>query len=389
MPQISISSQEAYDKAVKEKRHIGNELVIQNSPDFITVHTDVTVGKDGRCKTAGNSEIKITAKENGIVAAQGKAAVTGYDNSNIIAKEHCKVILNNSASGNCYDFCQITLKGAAKTNADGNCTVHAYDETIVSAFGSTKVYSYQKATANGTDVTALSGSGNSVLHGKKNCNIKARDNCIVYAADNCTVQAADNCLIVAGNNTKIAAKDNCLIMTKDNPNITIHDDCEHINLDNINHKNIMETIKQMANSKAVVERPYVAIQALKDNIPPQRKEAVTRRLNTLGLKDQTSIKNHIYSLIDAQPFVKNQSTPLSFEHQLEIAHKTGYVQGVCECVAAVGNEQNMGKKLLTEMNVNKDMAQKYANHDTYKKLEQGIFAQNQEQKHEQTQGVKR
>jgi len=79
----------------------------------------------------------------------------------------------------------------------------------------------------------------------------------------------------------------------------------------------------------------------------------------------------------------------NIEKQLDLARKVGYIQGVCECVAALGDNYTLGKKLLSEMNVNKDMAQKYANPETYKKLEQGIFAQNQEQKVEQTQGVRR
>jgi DNA repair protein RadC len=73
--------------------------------------------------------------------------------------------------------------------------------------------------------------------------------------------------------------------------------------------------------------------------------------------------------------------------QMETARKAGYVQGVCECVAAAGSEQNMGKKLLTEMNVTKDMAKKFANPETFKTLEQGIFAPGPEQ--EQTQSIKR
>jgi uncharacterized protein (DUF2345 family) len=391
MPQITINSQAEYDKAIKDKLNIGNELVIQNNvnTDFITVKTDVTVGKNGRCKTADNTAINITAKENGIVAAQGKVTVNGYDNSNIIAKGNCKINLYDSSFGNVIEHCHITLKGTSKISADGNCTVHAYDEAAVSASGSSKVYTYQKATARGTDVTALSGSGDSTLHGQKNCAIMAKDNCVVYASDNCTVQAADNCMVVAGNNTKIAAKDNCLIMTKDNPNITLHDNCEHVNLENVNDKNIMGTLKQMAQSKAVIDKPYVAIQALKENIPPQRKEAVARRLNTMGLKDQIATKNYLYSLIEAEPAVKNQTPAQNMERQLETARKAGYVQGVCECVAAVGNEQNMGKKLMTEMNVTKDMAKKFANPETYKNLEHGIFAQKQEHKLEQTQGVKR
>ena len=399
MSQIIISTQAEYDKAVKNRQHLGNELVIQNNKDtdFITVRSDVTVGKNGRCKTDDKdgfglkiiSAITITIRENGIAAAQGKDTVNAYDNANIIAKGNCKINLHDSAFGNVIEHCQITLKGSSKITADGSCTVHAYDEAVVSASGSSKVYTYQKATARGNDFTALSGKGESTLYGQKNCSILAKDNCVIYASDNCTVQAADNCLVVAGNNTKIGAKDNCLIMTKDNPNITIHDGCEHINLDNVNDKNIKGTLKEMAQTKAVTERPYVAIQALKENIPPQRKEAVNRRLNMMGLKDQTSTKDYLYSLIEAKPGIKNPTLSKNFERQLETARKAGYVQGVCECVAAVGNEHNFGKKLLSEMNVTKDMAKKFANSETYKKLELGIFAQKQDQKIEHTQGVRR
>lgn len=56
----------------------------------------------------------------------------------------------------------------------------------------------------------------------------------------------------------------------------------------------------------------------------------------------------------------------------------GYVQGVCECVAALGDNYTLGKKLLTEMNVTKEIAKKYANPVTYKILEQGIYKPSQE-----------
>jgi hypothetical protein len=387
--QIFISTQVEYDQAVKTRQHMGNELVIQNNSDFITVRTDVTVGKNGRCTTDDKSTITITARENGIVAAQGKTTIIGHDNANVIAKGNCKITLHDSAFGNVYEHCQITLKGASKVSADGNCTVHAHDEASVSASGSSKVYTYQKATAKGTDVTALSGKDESTLIGLKNCTITAKDNCIVYASENCTVQAADNCLVVANSFAKIKSQDNCLIMSNGKPEITIHDKCEHLNLDEVTDKNIMGALKQMAQSKAAAERPYVAIQILKDNIPLQRREAVDRRLNVMGIKDQTAAKNYLYSLIEAEPSVKNQTPAQNIERQLETARKAGYVQGVCECVAVVGSEQNMGKKLLNEMNVTKDMAKKYANPETYKTLEKGIFSQKQDQKLEQKQGVKR
>jgi hypothetical protein len=87
--------------------------------------------------------------------------------------------------------------------------------------------------------------------------------------------------------------------------------------------------------------------------------------------------------------------PIS-DRQLETAQKTGYVQGVCESVLAFNNDENrkimteatmtfLSKKLLSEMNVTKDMAQKFANPETYKALEQSVFAPKQEQQLEQTQ----
>jgi len=75
--------------------------------------------------------------------------------------------------------------------------------------------------------------------------------------------------------------------------------------------------------------------------------------------------------------------------EIETARKTGYVQGVCECVAAIGDNHTLGKKLLTEMNVTKEMAKKFANPETFKNLEQGIFASKPEQKQEQTNNIKR
>ena len=86
---------------------------------------------------------------------------------------------------------------------------------------------------------------------------------------------------------------------------------------------------------------------------------------------------------------KELKNPSSYQVQLsqELAKKAGYVQGVCECVAAIGDDHTLGKKLLSEMNVTKDMAKKFANPETFKALEQGIFAQ--QQKIEQTHSIKR
>jgi hypothetical protein len=80
-------------------------------------------------------------------------------------------------------------------------------------------------------------------------------------------------------------------------------------------------------------------------------------------------------------------SPQDFMNTVQLAKKAGYVQGVCECVAAVGDDHALGKKLLSEMNVTKDTAKKFAEPETYKVLEQGIFAP--QQKLEQTHSIKR
>jgi hypothetical protein len=91
----------------------------------------------------------------------------------------------------------------------------------------------------------------------------------------------------------------------------------------------------------------------------------------------------------------SEQSPAS-DRQIETAQKAGYVQGVCESVLAFNNDENrkimteatmtfLSKKLLSEMNVTKDMAQKFANPETYKALEQSVFAPKQEQQLEQTQ----
>jgi len=88
------------------------------------------------------------------------------------------------------------------------------------------------------------------------------------------------------------------------------------------------------------------------------------------------------------------------EYHIETAQKTGYVQGVCESVLAFNTDENrkimseaamslLSKKILSEMHVTKDMAQKFANPETYKALEQCVFAPKQEQQLEQTQSQAR
>ena len=101
-------------------------------------------------------------------------------------------------------------------------------------------------------------------------------------------------------------------------------------------------------------------------------------------KEKGTIKNFIEKAVNYLP----EKVGL-ISDQIALAKKMGYVQGVCECVAAIGDDHALGKKLLSEMNVTKDLAKKFASPETYKTLEHGIFAQKQEQKLEQTHSIKR
>jgi hypothetical protein len=108
--------------------------------------------------------------------------------------------------------------------------------------------------------------------------------------------------------------------------------------------------------------------------------------NTIRHFDQKEIP----SILNIGSYLQSQIMESSLEVKLndsdittQLAKKAGYVQGVCECVAAIGDDHTLGKKLLSEMNVTKDLAKKFASPETYKTLEQGIFAPQQkiEQNH--------
>jgi len=101
--------------------------------------------------------------------------------------------------------------------------------------------------------------------------------------------------------------------------------------------------------------------------------------------DMFGISDHLYSQISKLRQEAESRNPRHLDTQL--AKRAGYVQGVCECVAAIDNDQTLGKKLLSETNITKDMAKKFANPETYKALEQGIFAP--QQKIEHTHNLKR
>jgi len=74
--------------------------------------------------------------------------------------------------------------------------------------------------------------------------------------------------------------------------------------------------------------------------------------------------------------------------ELDLAKRMGYVQGVCESVVIIDKEFEMGKKVMNQMKVTKEMAKKYANPKTFEAMEDGIFSQKNEQKleHKHTRG---
>jgi len=138
--------------------------------------------------------------------------------------------------------------------------------------------------------------------------------------------------------------------------------------------------------------PYMVSRDKRDSFQPPSSVGMS-----IAYAVQDHIKNYsptIDEIFDkVLPKIKQEKSldnqNLDNTKEIEIARKTGYVQGVCECVAVVSDDPNLGKKLLSEMKVDKDMAKKFANPETYKTLEKGIFSQKQEQTLEQTQRLTR
>ena len=116
-------------------------------------------------------------------------------------------------------------------------------------------------------------------------------------------------------------------------------------------------------------------------------EAITHPPETINRSQPEHAASHEAVFHAQKPSVslepEAQKQPDQNSRAMEQAKKAGYVQGVCECAALVGN-QTIAKKLLTEMKVNKDMAKKYAGPETYKALEQGVFAPKPEHRRELT-----
>jgi hypothetical protein len=155
-------------------------------------------------------------------------------------------------------------------------------------------------------------------------------------------------------------------------------------------KMVENTVEQITN--LISFHPEgLTVADIKNNLHEQFNNAQIEIINKWEEASPESVKKSYTS----------EQSPVS-DRQLETAQKTGYVQGVCESVLAFNNDENrkimteatmtfLSKKLLSEMKVTKDMAQKFANPETYKALEQSVFAPKQEQKLEQTQsqGFKR
>jgi len=122
-----------------------------------------------------------------------------------------------------------------------------------------------------------------------------------------------------------------------------------------------------------------------------KKEEATEAIQTvIAQYDRTPEFSYFRKQVGAVvSSLKVSQQPNKKSREIETARKAGYVQGVCECVAAVGDDHALGKKLLTEMKVDKEMARKFAKPETFKTLEQGIFAPKKEQIQEQTQNIKR
>ena len=138
--------------------------------------------------------------------------------------------------------------------------------------------------------------------------------------------------------------------------------------------------KSLTDSEARTILGAPPLDEARDRIAKARQEGMR------GIRPEM-VQREPHALNEKETPLKRFEQPKATEKQLETAKKAGYVQGVCECVAIVGNTDTaLGKKLLSEMKVTKETAKQYASPETYKALEQSVFApQPQQQKQEQQQ----
>jgi len=131
-------------------------------------------------------------------------------------------------------------------------------------------------------------------------------------------------------------------------------------------------------------------------------EKTTEHFSKLEDYKFNDMREHIIKQFPEQTIIIDEwpKTTQASDRERAITQKIGYVQGVCESVLAFNTDENrkimteatmtfLSKKLLSEMNVTKDMAQKFANPETYKALEQCVFAPNKEQQLENQQSIER
>jgi len=183
------------------------------------------------------------------------------------------------------------------------------------------------------------------------------------------------------------------------PHLNPNSEYDGISIPSLNNNRSKEILKLALKTKNQLTGSIICLAALKHDpfmIPENNRSFIEPEKDIHfsianaaleNLKDQPSMVEKFFD--DILPKIKQNNSLNDKSNEIEIARKAGYVQGVCECVAVIGDDHVLGKKLLSEMNVTKDMAKKFANPKTFKKLEQGIFAETIEQKLQQTQGFKR
>ena len=110
----------------------------------------------------------------------------------------------------------------------------------------------------------------------------------------------------------------------------------------------------------------IVAEGLKNNINDEKRNKIL-----------VIVKNRIEF---AENYISERKNTVATGFTLEdLSKKTGYIQGVCESVLALGDDYIQSKKLFSKMKITKEDAKKYAHPETYKKLEEGIFSQKQEQ----------
>lgn len=256
-----------------------------------------------------NIDYSATIYDESFVEARGNYIIGAYDKSHIIAYNNIGVMATNKARIDAYDNVTIVAKNDSLVFASGNTTIAAYDQSIIhakqnaiiSALNKSCIYAFDKVHVSAYNDSMVQANGNSEIYAHDETHIISRDNSKVDAMDRTHVKALDNTIIHASGNSCIIGMDNAqifaysdpLIITRDNATVKANNDISWIDSKVNNVKHFRKNISRILRHPLFKDKPLLAAQTLALGMSKKNKDAINKKLLSLGCTDEESLQKII------------------------------------------------------------------------------------------------